>query len=114
MTRAVLSIAETAAEAIPIAGPPIKAVIELLSKALKTFDVSCRIFYRLGHYLTRRAKVRDDNRELADRLRRKLVDLDERIISAENADGQIDSQRTPHLERLGQYEAFSCFEKDPH
>ncbi len=40
VTKLVLSLTEAAAEAIPIAGPPIKAAISGVLKILELFDVS--------------------------------------------------------------------------
>ncbi|KLO08079.1 hypothetical protein SCHPADRAFT_622555 [Schizopora paradoxa] len=80
VAKLVLSLTESAAEAIPVAGSPIKAAIGGILKVLELFD------------------VRGKNKKQASRLVRKLKDLDKRMEWAKS-NGKF-GDMSSHLEEL--------------
>ncbi|KLO08078.1 hypothetical protein SCHPADRAFT_944734 [Schizopora paradoxa] len=80
VVKLALSLTESAAEAIPVAGSPMKAAIGGVLKILDLFD------------------VRDKNKKQAIRLVRKLKDLDKRIDWTKSNESNGDM--SPHLEEL--------------
>ncbi|KLO08067.1 hypothetical protein SCHPADRAFT_622079 [Schizopora paradoxa] len=80
VAKLVLSLTESAAEAIPVAGSPIKAAIGGVLKILELFD------------------VRGKNKKQASRLVRKLKDLDKRMDWAKS--NCRFGEMSPHLEEL--------------